>query len=712
MGRATITPRAQRIRRVGAALSIVSVVLSLLAFLPRENPVSAHTVGAPGENDVYGGTWPPNGNPAWNLPAANPSIGESCGLDIGLLIDRSGSIADAGKATEMREAANALVDSLAGTPSAVGVWSFGNDSSATGTAQHPARQLTEVGGPTGPAGVAALKATIDSIPIVSNVATNWEAGFAAVHDASTLPGNRAPDLLFVLTDGKPTVHIDDSSTGGTTNNDDVDGGIRTANLVKGLGTRIFGVGIGASIDATTLALIANDTAFTGGNITTAGYALTDFDNLKTTLRQLATALCGGSVSVLKLADPGTGVFAPASGWAFTLDPTNSKIPDQTKTTDANGQVNFDLSSFTTEQVTLTENLGAKPGFEFLAGDLVCTNSNGRNPTLTAVTNGVRFDLGPTDIISCTFKNRKRSVDLGIVKSDGGVSTAPGGTVTYSLTYGNKGNVAAPNTVITETVPANATVDLGTGPADGKNDGWVCNGLQSGSFPAGTTCTRSVGTVAAGASGLMTTFTVTVNDPLPFGTTQISNTAVIGYDDSAGPDTNPADNSSTDTTPVVMVPGLEIVKTAVREGQACPGVDGVTLTVVAGQSVRYCYVVTNPGNAPLLNVSLVDDNGTPGSPGDDFTVTLSGLSDQDGDSQADDLAAGGTATGQSALKVFNAVGTITNIATASGSSAAGQQFTDTDDAVVMVTRPAVNVVKTAVREGQACPGVDGVTLTVV
>ncbi|WP_208028663.1 DUF11 domain-containing protein, partial [Rhabdothermincola sediminis] len=165
--------------------------------------------------------------------------------------------------------------------------------------------------------------------------------------------------------------------------------------------------------------------------------------------------------------------------------------------------------------------------------------------------------------------------------------------------------------------------------------------------------------------------------------------------------------------VVMVtrPAVAVVKTAVREGQSCPGVDGVTLVVEEGQQVRYCYVVTNPGNAPLLNVALVDDNGTPGNPGDDFAVTLSGLSDQDGDGQADDLAVGGTATGQSAPKVWSTAGSITNVARASGSSASGQQFTDTDDAVVMVTRPAVAVVKTAVREGQSCPGVDGVTLVV-
>ncbi|MEJ5255914.1 MAG: VWA domain-containing protein [Acidimicrobiales bacterium] len=631
-------------------------------------------------------------------------MSDSCGLDIGILIDRSGSIADAGKATEMRESAKALVDALAGTPSAVGVWSFGDDSSATGTSSYPAQQLTEVGGASGPAGVASLKATIDSIPIVSRVATNWEAGFAAVHTASTMPGSRAPEVLFVLTDGKPTVHIGDASSGGTTNNDDVDGGIRTANLVKSLGTRIFAVGIGAGIDATTLALIANNLAFDGSNVTTAGYALTNFDDLQATLRRIATALCGGSVTVQKLADPGNGVFSPASGWEFTLDPSNSQIPDQTTTTDDNGQANFNLTSASTEQVTLTENPGSKAGYQLLAEQVVCTNSNGRAPKLTAVTNGVRFDLGPTDIVSCTFKNRKQVVDLGIVKTDGGVSTVPGGTVTYTLSYGNKGNTAAPGTVITETVPVNTTVDLGTGPIDGKNDGWVCNGLESGSFPAGTTCTRAVGTVAAGASGLTVTFTVRINNPVPFDTTQITNTAVIGYDSSAGPDSDLSDNTATDTTPVSVRPRLTVVKTSVLQGQACPGVDGTTLTILAGQSVTYCYRVSNLGNVALVDVTLVDDNGTPGDPGDDFTVTLTGLTDQDGDTQVDDLATGASATGASSPLSFEP-GTIVNVAVASGSSGTGEQLSDTDAAVVQVNdvAPTVQVTKSANRSSVDEPG---------
>jgi len=688
-------------RRRGLVAAAFTVVALLLSYLPAASPAAAHTVSLTGANAVYNGTWPPNAESGWNLPALNPALNPACGIDVGILIDRSGSIADAGQQANMRESAKDIVEALAGTPSKVGVWSFGTSSSAMGTVDHPARQLTAVGGPTGAAGVISLSATIDSIPIVSGVATNWEAGFNSVDVASD--AGTDPNLLFVLTDGNPTVHIDDLATGGTTNNDDVDGGIRTANLVKANGTRVFGVGIGAGITASTLGLIANPLAHRGSNFETAGYALTSFSNLSATVRGLATQLCGGSVTVQKQADPGTGVFSRAPGWSFTLDPTNARIPNQTEFTDAGGQANFDLDSFATEQVTLTENLAAQPGYVFLADQLVCTNSNGAAPTLTPVATGATFDLSPTDIIECTFKNKKEFVDLSIVKSDGGVSTVPGGQVTYTPTYGNAGNVAAPNTVITETVPARTTVDLGVGPADGKNDGWVCNGLQAGVFLVGVTCMRAVGTVAAGASGLTVSFTVTVVNPAPFGLSLITNTATIDYDGTKGPDTKPADNTSTDTTPVVTDPQLSIDKKVVRAAQDC-AIALDELTIVAGQSVKYCYAVNNPGNAPMLNVLVRDDNATPGVPGDDFTVTLSGLTNRDRDGLADDLAAGATATGASSVVSFEP-GTVINVATATGSSSTGESFTDDDTAVVTITDvpPTIVVTKDDGGASVAAPG---------
>lgn len=683
-------------------LAVATVVSGLVL-----SPAGAHDIHTIPEasNPFNPATpWPPTNNPLWAIPDANPPITGSCGINVGILVDRSGSIADAGAQTTMRNSAKSIVDLFAGTPSKVGVWSFAEDSSATGTAEYPARQLTSVGGTTGPSGVTALHATIDSIPIVSNRATNWEAGFTAVHDATVSSGT-APDLLFVLTDGNPTVHYNDPNSGGVTNNDDVDGGIEGANAVKGDSTRVLGVGIGANIDSTSLGLIANPEAFTGDNVTTAGYTITDFAHLQQDLKALVTSLCGGSISVQKLVDGGNGQFAPASGWSFTVDPTNGALPNQTAVTDANGQLQVKVDSTATEQVTLTETLQA--GYRFLAG-VTCTNSNGPNPTLTPVTNGVRFDLDPTAIVSCSFKNQKQTVDLSILKSDGGISAHPGDVVTSTLTYGNAGNSAAPNTTITETVPVNTSFDLGTGPADGKNDGWVCNGSQSGVWPAGTTCTRNVGTVAAGASGLTVPFSFTVDKPFPALVNQISNTASIGYDNSAGADTNPSNNTASDTTPVVVTPQLQVVKTVAGPGSSCPSATDST-TIVSGESVDYCYTLTNPGDSAARNVTLVDDNGTPADPSDDVTVSLSGLANLDGGGQANDLAAGGTATGHATRSfVGAAAGTVVNTATA---TAVGVSASDT--ASVTVTRPAVTIVKTAIEDepGQSCPGVDGVTLKV-
>jgi hypothetical protein len=115
---------------------------------------------------------------------------------------------------------------------------------------------------------------------------------------------------------------------------------------------------------------------------------------------------------------------------------------------------------------------------------------------------------------------------------------------------------------------------------------------------------------------------------------------------------------------ICFPELNIEKTVNTFNGTCPGVE--TLTINAGETVKYCYVVTNPSScAPLYNLKLVDDNGTPGDTGDDFPVTLSaGLTDVDGDGTADDLDASGTAYGNVTVTI-NRAGTLINNATATG-----------------------------------------------
>ena len=86
-------------------------------------------------------------------------------------------------------------------------------------------------------------------------------------------------------------------------------------------------------------------------------------------------------------------------------------------------------------------------------------------------------------------------------------------------------------------------------------------------------------------------------------------------------------------------------------------------VSVGDTIRYSYSVDNVGTANLTNVTVNDDQ--------IGAVTLTtGLTDIDGDTQVDDLAAGATATGTKDYVVVagDEGRTITNIATASSTQA--------------------------------------------
>ena len=57
---------------------------------------------------------------------------------------------------------------------------------------------------------------------------------------------------------------------------------------------------------------------------------------------------------------------------------------------------------------------------------------------------------------------------------------------------------------------------------------------------------------------------------------------------------------------------------------------------AGETVDYSFDVTNDGNVTLYDVTVTDNDGV-------VVGSLSGLTDEDGDGSADDLAVGATAT---------------------------------------------------------------------
>jgi uncharacterized repeat protein (TIGR01451 family) len=196
-------------------------------------------------------------------------------------------------------------------------------------------------------------------------------------------------------------------------------------------------------------------------------------------------------------------------------------------------------------------------------------ANGADPTPA---NNSATDTTPVDA----------APDLTVAKDDGGATAVPGGTVAYTLTYSNVGNQDGAGVVLSELVPANTTFNAGASTA-----GWSC---ADGS-PAGTPCALAVGPLAGGGGGGSATFAVTVANPVAAGVGEISNTGTIADDGTNGADPTPANNSSTDTTPVDAVPDLTVAKS---DGGA---------TAVPGGTVAYTLTYQNVGNQGASGVAL-------------------------------------------------------------------------------------------------------------
>ncbi len=142
----------------------------------------------------------------------------------------------------------------------------------------------------------------------------------------------------------------------------------------------------------------------------------------------------------------------------------------------------------------------------------------------------------------------------------------------------------------------------------------------------------------------------------------------------------------------LAPELVFQKTVTTADGACGVDDADLLMVVPGDTVRYCYTVINPGTAILFDVVIIDDNGTPGVPGDDFFVLFDPpLPNLDGQGDAGDLPAGESATAQ-VLRTFDQSATVVNTAIARGNNgqpgSAGQELSESDSATVVISMPGM------------------------
>lgn len=191
------------------------------------------------------------------------------------------------------------------------------------------------------------------------------------------------------------------------------------------------------------------------------------------------------------------------------------------------------------------------------------------------------DLNPNNNIGDDTTPVLAAPDLVVTKTDGGVSTLPGGIVLYQISYANTGNQDAIGVAIQETLPANTTFNSTYSVGDWDDVGGGAFSLLIGDLPAGASGTAF--------------FAVQVNSPLPGGVTEILNTVLIADGGSGGPDPTPGNNTSTDTTPIANNPqaDLQITKT-----------NNLT-SVTPGQVVTYAITVSNAGPNAVTGASFSD-----------------------------------------------------------------------------------------------------------
>ncbi len=170
-----------------------------------------------------------------------------------------------------------------------------------------------------------------------------------------------------------------------------------------------------------------------------------------------------------------------------------------------------------------------------------------------------------------------SADLSITKTDGVTTATAGGSVTYTIAASNAGPSNAPGANVVDTFPASLTCT------------WTCAGAGGG------TCTASgsgnINDTVNLPSGGGVTYTASCTIAAA-ATGTLSNTATVTAPASVT-DTNPGNNSATDSDTLAASADLAITKT-----------DGVT-SVAAGGSVTYTISASNAGPSNATGATVAD-----------------------------------------------------------------------------------------------------------
>ena len=199
-----------------------------------------------------------------------------------------------------------------------------------------------------------------------------------------------------------------------------------ADLVKGQGSKVFALGVGAAVTKETsahrLTAISGFNQYPDTPFTRADYTLvTDFDDLAQALREIVAELCGAGITVTKYVDKGDGNYVVDKGWDINarlavpggfewVRPESASGASATESTDENGIAKFlwrPTNLTATSTVELVDET-VRAGYSYVSSS--CTRkairSNRRSTVRrTSPPIATNTDLAPGEFLTCVVFNK-------------------------------------------------------------------------------------------------------------------------------------------------------------------------------------------------------------------------------------------------------------------------------------------------------------------
>lgn len=368
---------------------------------------------------------------------ANPALSDSCGMDIALVIDSSGSISST-ELTQMKAAYTSFLNAfLPATSTQFSVTDFDTNAAVVQSFTANLTQLT----------------TAVNSPN-SGGYTNWHDGLTKAQSTFD-PRADKPNLVIFASDGNPNTIIGGSG-GGASEAEAVNAAVGVADALKTSGTRVVTLGIGDGLNVDNLKAISGPNV---GTSVSSDVITSNFSSLATDLANLAKTLCGGTITTQKIIDQdglnlgNSSDQSPGIGWTFDINgsPTNPAAT-QTGSDGYTASVKVENGTYSVAETT-------NANYTIVGASCSGATNNG---TLSgnAITGIV---LGTDQIVNCKFYNKPNPAQLivkkHVINDNGGTKVASNFTLNITGSSVSSSSVAGNEAGTTITLsPGSYSVD--------------------------------------------------------------------------------------------------------------------------------------------------------------------------------------------------------------------------------------------------------------